>query len=171
VGDGGGETVPVCGFLIELFAAETRECVELGAAIVFAGLPFRRDPALLLEFVKSGIERAVADLENVSGDLGEALADGPTVEGLESEDFEDEKIECALEKVGRFGHGCVGSLGYRDRVRVFLSVSKGKSFGRRVHHRGHRERRREEQLRRKSSAFKTKVRHTAREKFRVEALS
>ena len=114
MGNGGGEAVPVGGFLFELLAAKTRERIELGAAIVFAGLPLGGDPALLFEFVKGGIERAVADLENVAGDLLEALADGPAVERFEGEDFEEEKIECALEKVGRFAHGC--SLGYRDRI-------------------------------------------------------
>jgi hypothetical protein len=110
VGDGGGEAVPVRGFVIELLTAKTSEGVELGAAIVFAGLPFGRDPALLFEFVKSRIERAVADLENVARDLREALADGPAVERFESEDFEDEEIESALEEVGRFGHGVVPSV-------------------------------------------------------------
>ena len=85
----GGEAVPVGAFLIELLAAKTSERVELGAAVVFARLPFGRDPALLFEFVKSGIERAVAHLENVSGNLRQALADGPAVEWFEGEDFED----------------------------------------------------------------------------------
>jgi hypothetical protein len=120
VRDGGGEAVPVGGFVIELLTAETSEGVELGATIVFAGLPFGRDPAFLLEFVKSGIERTVADLEDVAGDLREALADGPAVERFEGEDFEDEEVESALEEVRRFGHGGVPSvteIGYDESSR------------------------------------------------------
>jgi len=122
----GGEAVPIRGFLIELLAAKMSKRVELGATIVFARFPFGRDPALLFEFVKSGIERAVADLENVSGDLPEALADGPAIERFEGEDFEDQEIECALKKVGRFGNG---PLGYLGRIQRVPSVNKGKSSG------------------------------------------
>ena len=89
------EAVPAGGFFFKLRAANAREGVELGAAIVLAGLPFRGDPAFLFEFVERRIERAVADLQHVTGDLG-AQAYGVAVHGLEGEDFDEEQVEGAL---------------------------------------------------------------------------
>ncbi len=54
--------------------------------------------------MEGGIEGTVTDLEDVGGDLAEALADGPTVEGLEGEDFEEEEVVGALDEIGRLAH-------------------------------------------------------------------
>ena len=51
-------------------------------------MPIGFDPTFLFELVEGGIKRAVTDLEDVGLDLAEALADGPSVEGLEGEDLE-----------------------------------------------------------------------------------
>lgn len=104
LGNRGGEAVPVSGFFFKLRAANAREGVELGAAIVLGGLPFRTDPALLFEFVERRIKRAVADLQHSTGDLLEAKADGVAVHGLEGEDFEEEQVEGTLYKIGGFAH-------------------------------------------------------------------
>jgi hypothetical protein len=88
LGDSGGEAVPVSGFAFQLAAAEASEGIKLGAAIVFAGAPFGFDPAFLLELVEGGVKGAVADLQDFAGDLFESDADGETVEGFESENFQ-----------------------------------------------------------------------------------
>src|ERR1700674_4400481 len=107
VGNGGGEAIPIVCFTLEVAAPQPRERIKFGAAIVLAGSPLCLNPAFLLELVQGGIERAVADLENVAGDLLEADADGEAVERLESENFEEKKIESALDEVGGFGHNGV----------------------------------------------------------------
>jgi len=50
----------------------------------------------LFEFVQGRVERAVADLQHVAGDLFEPEADGIAVQGLKCEDFQQKKIESAL---------------------------------------------------------------------------
>ena len=82
------------------------------------------DPALVLELVQRGVERSVAHLQDVTGYLLEALPDGPAVERLEGEDFENQQVERALDEIGWPAHGA--SLGYRElHIHPFLSVSKG----------------------------------------------
>jgi hypothetical protein len=90
VGNGCGEAAPVGGFFFEMFSAEPRERIELGAPIIFSWFPFGSDPPFLLELVKGGIERAVADLENIAGDLFEALADGVAIQRFEGKNLEKE---------------------------------------------------------------------------------
>src|SRR5271154_1797168 len=96
-------------------AAKPGERIKLCAAIIFAGLPFGGDPTFLLELVQSGVERAIADLQDVAGDLFKAQADGPAVHGLQGENLQKQKIESALEQVRRFAHRCAVAalLGYR----------------------------------------------------------
>ena len=80
------------------------EGVIAGATIVGAGSPLGADPAALFEFMKGWIEGANADAEDVGRNLFEAEADGPAVEGLEGEDFEQEHVEGALDEFGRLAH-------------------------------------------------------------------
>jgi hypothetical protein len=89
IGNGGREAVPMGGLLPKAFATESRQRVELRAAVVLGLFPFRGYPTLLLEFVKCRIQRAIADLKNVARNLFESLADGPAVERLQGEDFEE----------------------------------------------------------------------------------
>ena len=56
------------------------------------------------EAVERGVEGALLDLENILGDLLDALGDGPAVLGLESQGFEDQEIEGALNKIVGFAH-------------------------------------------------------------------
>ncbi len=85
--DGGREPGPIGRLFFELLAAGPRQAVELGAAVILAWLPFGGDPALLLQLVEGRIERSVADLEDVAGNLLEALADRPAVQRLQCEDL------------------------------------------------------------------------------------
>src|SRR5262249_48802728 len=100
----GRESPPVGGFPLELLSSRPRERVELRAPVVLGRLPLRLDPALLLELVQCGIERAVADLKHLAGHLLQALADRPAVERLQREDLQQEQVECSLYEVGRFAH-------------------------------------------------------------------
>src|SRR6202011_5280999 len=83
------DPLPIRGFLVEAFLSEARQRVELCAPIVLAGAPLAPDPACLLEFVESRVERTVADLQDVVGYLRQALADRPPVERLDGENLED----------------------------------------------------------------------------------
>src|SRR5262245_48650764 len=71
-GDCRREPIPVCGFLLEMPATRAGQRVELGPPIVLGRFPFRGNPALVLELVERRIERALADLEDLSGDLAES---------------------------------------------------------------------------------------------------
>src|SRR5262249_56788416 len=80
--DGCGEAIPVGGLFFQFLASESRQAVELGAAIILARLPLGRDPTLLLQLVQSSVERPVADLQDVAGNLFQALPNCPAVERL-----------------------------------------------------------------------------------------
>src|ERR1022692_1716309 len=86
--DRAGQTVPVGRLLRELFAAQPRQGIKLRATSQLAGLPFRRDPAFLLQLMKRRIKGAVADAENVGGTLFQALADRPAVERLKCQNLQ-----------------------------------------------------------------------------------
>src|SRR5262249_3266722 len=125
--DRGGEPTPVRGLGVELPAAEPRQRVELRAAVVLGLLPLRVDPALLLELVEGGGEGALAHLKDVRRERAQAPADRPPVHGLESEDLQQEKVEGALDEVGRLAH-----IGFREEIRkaaargfTLISVSEG----------------------------------------------
>src|SRR5690242_13050747 len=95
--NGAGKAVPIGGLLFQLALAEACKRIKLGTAIVFRGLPLCGDPTLLLELVKGGIERTIADLQNVAGDLLQSKADGVAIHWFEREDFEEKQIESALD--------------------------------------------------------------------------
>lgn len=105
--DGGGETVPVGGFFFELDAAGGGEGIELGDAAGFGFGALALDPAFVLEAMESGVQGALLNLQNVAGDLLDALGDGPAVLGLESQGFEDQEIESALDEVVGFAHSVI----------------------------------------------------------------
>ena len=81
-----------------------REGIKLRATIVLRVAPFRTDPALLFQAMKRWIERALADLKCIFRNELDALRDAPAVHGFERDSFENEKIERALNEVGRFAH-------------------------------------------------------------------
>src|SRR5580704_1556553 len=88
-----------------MFSADASEGIKLCPAIIFAGLPFCGDPAFLLKFVKRRVERAIANLQDVTGDQLQALADGKAVEGLKGQNFQKQKIQGALDEIGWLAHG------------------------------------------------------------------
>src|SRR5262245_36060342 len=51
------------------------------------------------------IERALIDLQDVLGNLLDALGDGPPVQGILLQRAQDQQIECAGQQIGRSCHG------------------------------------------------------------------
>ena len=96
LGHGGGEFHPGVSFQFELAASGLGEFVILGAAIVVRSTPLWFDPATALESMKRGVEGALLDLEDIAGDLLDALGDGPAVQRFEDKGLKDEKVESAL---------------------------------------------------------------------------
>src|SRR5215471_20347374 len=98
------EALPIGGFLLQLLPSQARERVELGSPIVFGRLPLGRYPAFLLQFVQRWIERAVADLENVSRNLLQALPDGPAMQRLKLQYLQKQQIQGPLDKIRWLAH-------------------------------------------------------------------
>jgi len=107
--DGLRESIPVRLFGGELFASDGGEFVELGLAAVVGGSPFGVEPAAFFEAMEGWIERALLDLEDLLGDLANAVGDAIAMDRAEGDDLEDEHVEGALEEVGLVGWH-VGSL-------------------------------------------------------------
>ena len=55
--------------------------------------------------MKGGIERSLADGEDVVGNLLDALSDGPAVLGLDRDGLQDEHVQRALQEIGGWRHG------------------------------------------------------------------
>src|SRR5687768_4198109 len=78
--DGADEGAPGLLFGGELFAAGLGEAVVLGRPVGFGGgTPLCFYPALFFEPVERGIERALRDLKDVTGDLLDPMSDRPAV--------------------------------------------------------------------------------------------
>jgi hypothetical protein len=112
LGHGGGELDPGVPFQFELPASRLGEFVILGAAIVFRSTPLRFDPAAALESMECRVEGALLDVEDIAGDLLDALGDGPAVQRLKDESLKDEKVESALRQIDAtlFGHARIPLL-------------------------------------------------------------
>jgi hypothetical protein len=124
IGNGNREAAPVGRFFFEMLSSEPSERIEFGAPIILGGFPFGGYPALLLELVQGGIERAVADLQHISRNLFETKANGIAVEGAEEREFS----EAASPKSPGLDQTVCSCplLGYRAKIHPLLSVSKGK---------------------------------------------
>ncbi len=84
------------------------EAIVAGAAAVFRFAPCAGDPALLLQAVQGGKERAGLDAEDAAGGLLDPAGDAEAVHGFEREGFQDQQGEGALQQVG-LGRGHGGS--------------------------------------------------------------
>src|SRR5262245_14613947 len=122
-GNGAGEAFPFGGLAVERALPGARERVELGAPPVLGDFPLGAQPALLLELVKCGIERAVADTQVIARYLAQPLADGPGVQRFERDNLEEQEVERALDEIGRSCH--VPSV-TEGTLSHFPSVSKGR---------------------------------------------
>src|SRR5262249_49499239 len=124
--DRGREALPLRALFVHGLPAGAGERIELRAPVVLAVAPLGLDPPLLLELVERGIERALADGEEVVGHLPNPLRDRPAVHRLGGHDFQDQQVERALYEVGRFAHGLSPWLP-TGSIRRLLSVIKGRA--------------------------------------------
>src|SRR5262245_50150053 len=96
------EALPGFQLALELPSPLARQRVELRVAPEIGRLPLGANPALLLEAMERGIERALADRQRVAGEQLNALGDPPAVQRLARDGFQDEQIQRALEQIGGF---------------------------------------------------------------------
>jgi hypothetical protein len=92
--------VPAVGFLPHVGAALPGQPVELRVPPGVRELPLGGQQPLVLEPVQRGVERALRDLDDVAGNLLEALGDRVAVERPQRDDLEDKEIERALREIG-----------------------------------------------------------------------
>ena len=78
--DGRGHALPLAGFDRQLPAPGWREPVVLRPPAQLRDGPLGVDPALVLEAMERRVERALVDLQDVLGDLLDALRDRPAVQ-------------------------------------------------------------------------------------------
>ncbi len=93
-----------CGLGGKLGAAGGGERIKLGVAAGVRLRPFGANPSLLLQAMERRIERALLHLQHLTGDLLDALGDGPAVLRLERDGFQDEQVECSLHEIAWFSH-------------------------------------------------------------------
>ena len=55
----------------------------------------------MFELVQSGVERSIAYLQYVAGNLLQSLADGPAVKRLKGKNLKDQQIKGALNEIRR----------------------------------------------------------------------
>ena len=95
----GREPFPGSELSIELFPSLARQRVELRRTANPGILPFRCDPSLMFQTMKSWIERALADREDVSGQKLDLFGDTPAMRGFAREQLEDQQIEGPLQQI------------------------------------------------------------------------
>ncbi len=95
----GRESLPGSELAIELFPSLACERIDFRRAADVGILPFRRDPSLMFQTMKSWIERALADREDVSGENLDLFGDTPAMRGFTREQLEDQQIEGPLQQI------------------------------------------------------------------------
>src|SRR4030095_7333057 len=81
-----------------------RQRVDLRAPPRVGLSPLRRNEPLLLETMECRVERALRDLQDILGDLLDALCDGPSMLRFRGKCLKDQEVERALNEVGRLAH-------------------------------------------------------------------
>lgn len=96
--------MPAFQFTRQLALPFPRQEIELGVTAKLGILPFRTDPALLLQTMKGRVERALLHGKNLPGKDLDAFGDPPSMERVAGEGLQDEQVQCALEKIGWLRH-------------------------------------------------------------------
>ena len=94
--------------------------IEARAPVVLGRAPLGGDPALPLEALQRGIERALLDLQDVVGELADPLRDRPAVQRLERDRLQDQQIDGALNEIGGLPHD-----GLQEHMRVLVDRQGG----------------------------------------------
>src|SRR5258708_28150366 len=102
---GCGKAVPTLGLFTQTLPARRSEFVKLGPAIVFRRAPARLEHSLTLQAVQTGIERALFDQQGFAGDLSDTQKNAVSMQWAKCNRPQDEKIECAGQKLGLVSHG------------------------------------------------------------------
>ena len=98
--DGRRHALPLARFDGQLPAPRSGELVVLGSPAEFGDGPLRFNPAPVLEPVEGGIQRALADLQHILGNLLDALRDRPAMLRPGLERPQDQQVERAGQQVG-----------------------------------------------------------------------
>src|SRR5207248_219948 len=96
-------------------------------------LPFGGNPALLFEPVQGGVERTLANGEDVAGEELDAFRDSPSVSGRSGDGFQYEQVQGPLEQIGRLGHAIPRSSTIIPRLSTVRNVNATRVW-RHVHH-------------------------------------
>src|SRR4051812_26639891 len=99
-GNGSRQPLPLRGFGLQGSSPGCRQLVVLRSPIVFTGRPLGLNPALLLEFVEGGVQRALSHPELLVRHLTDALGDCPAVRRFERDDAKNQEIQRALHEIG-----------------------------------------------------------------------
>ena len=83
-----------------MLTALWRERVELCVAAGLRGLPFRLQPAAILQAVERRVERPLLELEELAGDLPHPLGDGVAMNRPQRHHLQDEHVERSPQKLG-----------------------------------------------------------------------
>src|SRR5713226_314141 len=104
--DNSGHALPAFRFGGELFPAGARQRVILRFAIVVRDAPLRGDPAALLQPQQRRIQRALIQLQQVLGNLLDALRDAVAVQRSQGiERLQNDQVQGSLENLAsRRGH-------------------------------------------------------------------
>src|SRR2546425_8737213 len=103
-GDSSGDATPVGRLSFELLLPQRGQGIELGSTVVFTRLPLGSNPPAIFQFVQRRIERAVADAQHIAGNLFQTLADGPSIQRLQGQYFENQHVQSPLDEVRRLAH-------------------------------------------------------------------
>src|SRR5215470_16581037 len=103
-GNGRGPALPLRSLKMKLLPAGARERVKPGAARILGLAPLGIQPSCALQALQRGQERAGIDLKHAAGDLLDPPGDAKAMHGLQTQGFEDQHIEGALNDVSI---GCV----------------------------------------------------------------
>lgn len=106
---------------LKLFAPRFREPVILGPAIILGLAPFRFDPAPVLQAVERRVKRTFADAQHVVRPLLNALTDAEAMRRFAAQNFQDEHVQRALEKIGFLHNRCLVLSDVDGRLAVLLS--------------------------------------------------
>jgi hypothetical protein len=96
----GGHALPRARLGGQLPAPGSGELVILRPPAKLGHRPLGGDPALMLEAMEGGVERPLVDLQDVSGDLLDALRDRPAMKRLGLKRSQDQQVERAGQQVG-----------------------------------------------------------------------
>jgi hypothetical protein len=102
------ELLPTDSLDVQTAAARRRQFVDSRATIILRCSHLGLDVAAQLEPVESWVQRPLARIQPVTGNLSNTVGDTPAVIGAKGKDLQNQYVERTLEEVG-FRHGALSS--------------------------------------------------------------